>query len=48
MIPASSSRRRFLRTAATLTAASTVPGWFEAEAKESRRPRVPLAANDRP
>ncbi|MFZ9854172.1 MAG: Gfo/Idh/MocA family protein [Limisphaerales bacterium] len=48
MIPASSSRRRFLKTAATLTAASTVPGWFEAEAKESRRPRVPLAANDRP
>lgn len=48
MIPVSPSRRRFLKSAALLAAASPLPAWFEAEARVSKRPRIALSANDRP
>ncbi len=44
----SNSRRGFLKTAAFASSAAMLPAWFLAEAADSPRPQVPLAANDRP
>lgn len=41
-------RRRFLLSSAMITGAAALPAWFEAEAADASKPRVPLAANDRP
>jgi len=41
-------RRRFLKTAASLTAASSLPGWFVEECLANRQPQTPRSANDRP
>jgi predicted dehydrogenase len=42
-------RRRFLKSAAALAAATTLPGWFLAEAAAAERPRTrPLGPNDQP
>ena len=42
------SRRNFLQSSAVIAGASALPAWFEAEAADAAKPRVPLAANDRP
>ncbi|MBN9691088.1 MAG: Gfo/Idh/MocA family oxidoreductase [Verrucomicrobia bacterium] len=42
------SRRHFLGNTASLAAVATLPAWFQAEAAEAPKPRVPLSPNDRP
>lgn len=49
MFPLIQTRRRFLQSSTVLVAAgATLPAWFEAEAADAPRPRVPLSPNDRP
>lgn len=48
MSPFHVSRRDFLRASAVITAGAALPGWFEAQAAEAPKPRVPLSPNDRP
>lgn len=47
MSPLILTRRRFLQ-ATSLAAGAALPGWFEAEAKDTPKSRIPLSANDRP
>jgi len=47
MFPAG-SRRRFLRASSLLAASAALPRWFEMEAAEQPRPRIPHSPNDRP
>ena len=48
MSPFYISRRRFLRASAVLSAGAALPAWFEAEAKDAPKSRIPLSPNDRP
>jgi predicted dehydrogenase len=44
----SHSRRHFLQSSAVIAGAAALPAWFEAEARDTAKLRVPLSANDRP
>src|SRR5947207_9318217 len=43
-----SSRRRFLKTSATIAAASTLPAWFIEESRSRAATTRPLSPNDKP
>jgi predicted dehydrogenase len=42
------NRRKFLQSATLAGAATSLPGWFLAEAANAPKPHVPRSANDRP
>ena len=42
------SRRRFLKTSATIAAASTLPAWFTEESRSRAATTRPLSPNDKP
>ena len=48
MSPLILTRRRFLQASTVLAAGAALPSWFEAEAADQPRSRVPFSANDRP